>query len=238
MDIKVFGITDPGLKRTNNEDSFIISLENRFCAVADGMGGAAAGEVASSIFVSTANEIFSAPDSNDPAVNIQKTFLLANSRILEHVSANPEHKGMGTTAELLAWTDDIIIIGHVGDSRTYRFRNGTLKQVTKDHSLIQMQLDQGIIAPEDAKKHRMRHVILRAVGVDPDISLDIIKSRLFASDIYLLCSDGLSDMAEEPKIEECMKSNDSLEATASALINLAKEGGGKDNITAVLVKCA
>lgn len=240
MNINVFGQTDPGLKRTNNEDSFIIKPEFNFCAVADGMGGAAAGEIASQIFISTATEIFSrwALDGfGDPLVPVQNTYVSANSRILEHVSVNPDHKGMGTTAELLAWTDEMMVIGHVGDSRTYRFRNGALKQVTKDHSLIQEQLDQGIITPEDAKNHRMRHVILRAVGVDEGISLDVIRTKVFSGDIYLLCSDGLSDMAEDSVIEKCLNISGNLEMKASALIEAAKAGGGKDNITVVLAEC-
>jgi protein phosphatase len=237
MKINLFGKTDPGLKRTNNEDSFLIREDMNLCAVADGMGGAAAGEIASRIFVDTAAHVYEEwmkGDKEDPAFPVQKTYITANSGILEHISRFPEHKGMGTTAELLSISDDLIIIGHVGDSRTYRLRNGILKQVTKDHSLIQEQIEKGIITVEEARNHSMRHVILRAVGVEDNVSLDIIKTKAVAGDIYLLCSDGLTDMADDADIEKCMNSHSALDGMASGLINLARAGGGKDNITVVL----
>jgi serine/threonine protein phosphatase PrpC len=239
MKINSFGKTDPGLKRTNNEDSYVIREDLNFCAVADGMGGAAAGEIASRIFVDTATCIYEEwmrSDKQDPALPVQKTYITANSRIIEHISRFPEHKGMGTTAELLSISDDLIIIGHVGDSRTYRLRNGVLKQITKDHSLIREQIDKGIITALEAKNHRMRHVILRAVGVEENVSLDIIRSKAVEGDIYLLCSDGLTDMADDDAIEKCMNSYSALDGMASGLIDLANAGGGKDNITVVLAR--
>ena len=239
MNVNMFGLTDPGLKRTNNEDSYLLRPELKFCCVADGMGGAAAGEIASYMFVTTAEEIFSemgTENQDDAATSVQMAFIIANRKILEHVEGHPEFKGMGTTAELLTWSGDQIIIGHVGDSRTYRLRNGILKQVTKDHSLIQEQLDQGIITKEEARIHKMRHVILRAVGVEDNISLDIIKTKAVPGDIYMLCSDGLPDMAEDQDIENSMNIGKGLEEKADRLIELAKAGGGKDNITVVLAE--
>ena len=239
MKIITFGKTDPGLKRTNNEDSYIIRKDLNLCIVADGMGGAAAGEIASRIFVDTAIDVYedwAHGDKDDPVLPVQQTYMTANSNILKHITHFPDHKGMGTTAELLSWLDDLIIIGHVGDSRTYRLRNGLLKQVTRDHSLIQEQIDQGIITVEDAKNHKMRHVILRAVGVEENVSLDIIKSKAIPGDLYLLCSDGLTDMADDTAIEKCMNQYSVLDEMASGLIDLAKAGGGKDNVTVVLVQ--
>ena len=237
MKMNSFGKTDPGLKRTNNEDSYLIREDLNLCVVADGMGGAAAGEIASRIFVDTAAIVYEEwmqSDKEDPALPVQKTYITANSSILEHINHFPDHKGMGTTAELLSLSDDLIIIGHVGDSRTYRLRGGMLKQVTRDHSLIQEQIEKGIITLEEAKNHRMRHVILRAVGVEENVSLDIIKSKAVPGDIYLLCSDGLTDMVGDAAIEECMNKYSALDEMASSLIDLAKAGGGKDNITVVL----
>jgi protein phosphatase len=239
MKITTFGKTDPGLKRTNNEDSYIIREDLNLCIVADGMGGAAAGEIASRIFVDTAVGVYedwAHGDKDDPVLPVQQAYVTANSNILGHINLFPDHKGMGTTAELLSLAGDIVIIGHVGDSRTYRLRNSMLKQVTRDHSLIQEQIDQGIITLEDAKNHKMRHVILRAVGVEDNVSLDIIKSKAIPGDLYLLCSDGLSDMADDAAIEKCMNSYPALNEIASGLIDLAKAGGGKDNITVVLVR--
>jgi PPM family protein phosphatase len=239
MKIITFGKTDPGLKRTNNEDSYLIREDLKLCIVADGMGGAAAGEVASGIFVDTAIGVYenwAHGDKDDPVLPVQQTYIAANGKILEHITLFPDHKGMGTTAELFSLSGDLIIIGHVGDSRTYRLRNGLLKQMTKDHSLIQEQIDQGIISPDDAKNHKMRHVILRAVGVEDTVSLDIIKSKAIPGDLYLLCSDGLTDMADDAAIEKCMNSYSALNEIVTGLINLAKMGGGKDNITVVLVK--
>jgi len=242
MKMNAFGKTDPGLKRTNNEDSFLIREDLSLCVVADGMGGAAAGEIASRIFVDTAAIVYEEwmqGDKEDPALPVQKTYITANSSILEHINQFPEHKGMGTTAELLSLSDDdLIIIGHVGDSRTYRLRGGMLKQVTRDHSLIQEQIEKGIISIEEAKNHRMRHVILRAVGVEDNVSLDIIKTKAVPGDVYLLCSDGLTDMADDAAIEKCMNQYSALEEMASGLIDLAKAGGGKDNITVVLTRIA
>jgi PPM family protein phosphatase len=239
MKMTTFGKTDPGLKRTNNEDSYIIREDLNLCIVADGMGGAAAGEIASRIFVDTAISVYEEwahGDREDPALPVQQAYLTANSNILGHIALFPDHRGMGTTAELLSLSGDMVIIGHVGDSRTYRLRNNMLKQVTKDHSLVQEQIDQGIITLEDARNHSMRHVILRAVGVEDNVSLDIIKSKAVTGDLYLLCSDGLPDMADDAAIEKCMNSCSPLDEMASGLINLAKAGGGRDNITVVLVR--
>jgi PPM family protein phosphatase len=239
MKITTFGKTDPGLKRTNNEDSYIIREDLNLFIVADGMGGAAAGEIASRIFVDTAIGVYeewARGDREDPVLPVQQAYMKANSNMLGHIALFPDRKGMGTTAELLSLSGGMVIIGHVGDSRTYRLRNRMLKQVTKDHSLIQEQIDQGVISLEEARNHNMRHVILRAVGVEDNVSLDIIKSKAIPGDLYLLCSDGLSDMADDAAIEKCMNSHPALDDMASGLIGLAKAGGGRDNITVVLVR--
>ena len=151
--INCFGATDMGLKRSNNEDSFAVRPDLGLCIVSDGMGGAAAGELASRIFTETVLEIFSnASGGSEKEIieQVQRSFVLANDRILKHVTEKPEHKGMGCTAEVLAFCSEGFVLGHMGDSRTYRFRNGQLKQLSNDHSLVQEQLDQGIITHAEA----------------------------------------------------------------------------------------
>ena len=237
MKINAFGITDVGLKRTTNEDAFVARPDLGFWAVADGMGGAAAGEVASRIFVETATEAFASHGTQETQMDrVKNAFTLANSRILEHVASHPEHAGMGCTAEILAISGDDIFIGHIGDSRTYRLRNAELKQLSVDHSLVAEQVKQGLISEQDARTHAMRHVILRAVGAKESVELDLLKGKGLPGDIFLLCSDGLSDMVDDAAIRNCLSRGESLEALAAQLIELAKAAGGKDNVTVVLVE--
>lgn len=237
--IELIGKTDVGLIRSNNEDTFLIDAEANFCLVADGMGGAAAGETASQIFAETAAELFAdrKPATEQETVEcVQATFRQANDRILAHVAKHPEHQGMGCTAELLASTPSGFIVGHMGDSRTYRFRKGHLKQITKDHSLVQDQIDQGLITEEQARSHSMRNVILRAVGVRPSPALDTLRGPIFKGDLFLLCSDGLTDMVEDNDIAQVLSHNGDLKNKAEKLVDLAKQAGGKDNITVVLAE--
>ena len=237
MKINAFGITDVGLKRTNNEDAFVARPDLGFWAVADGMGGAAAGEVASRIFVETATEAFASHGTQETQMDrVKNAFTLANSRMLDHVASHPEHAGMGCTAEILAISGDDIFIGHIGDSRTYRLRNAELKQLSADHSLVAQQVKQGLISEQDARTHAMRHVILRAVGAKESVELDLLKGKGLPGDIFLLCSDGLSDMVDDAAIRNCLSRGESLEALAGQLIELAKAAGGKDNVTVVLVE--
>lgn len=235
--IRCIGKSDVGLKRSNNEDAFVSRPDLGFCSVADGMGGAAAGEVASRVFVETVSEVFSDSGSTeDPEERVKRAFSLANQRMLDHVAAHPKHVGMGCTAEILAVSDEDILIGHVGDSRTYRFRNGELRQLTQDHSLVQEQINQGIISETEARTHAMRNVILRAVGTKQAVELDIIKGKGIAGDIFLLCSDGLTDMVDDAAMQNALIQGGDLQNQADRLIALAKAAGGKDNITVVLAK--
>jgi len=236
MKIKALGITDVGLKRTNNEDAFVARPDLGFWAVADGMGGAAAGEVASRIFVETAAEAFASHSTEETQVErVKSAFTMANKRMLDHVAAHPGHAGMGCTAEILAVAGDEVIIGHVGDSRTYRLRGGELKQLTQDHSLVQEQINKGIISAAEARTHSMRNVILRAVGTKETVELDILKGKGLPGDIFLLCSDGLTDMIDDAEVLSCMDPGQGLETIAHRLVERAKAAGGKDNITVVLV---
>lgn len=235
--ITYHGATDVGNVRTNNEDVFYVCEAWHYCLVADGMGGAAAGEVASRIFSDTARAVFAGHDGmseENTIARVQTTFKLANDKILKHVGRNPNDKGMGCTAELLAFSRGSFIIGHVGDSRTYRLKKNRLQQLTKDHSLVQEQLDQGLITAEEARRHAMRNVILRAVGVNDTVALDILKGKKKSGDLFLLCSDGLTDMVEESSVLSTLSTNTSLRERSDSLIQLAKQAGGKDNVTVVL----
>jgi serine/threonine protein phosphatase PrpC len=235
------GKSDVGLKRSNNEDALLVRPDLGFCLVADGMGGAAAGEIASRILSDTAFEIFSnttASTQEEAVMQIQRAFGLANERIQSHIQQYPQHKGMGCTAELFAFSGPDFVIGHIGDSRTYRLANGTLKQLTKDHSLVQEQVDLGLITPTEARTHSMRNVILRAVGVEEDLALDIVRGKTIQGDLFLLCSDGLTDMISDDIIQEAVLSERPVEDKITHLIDLAKAAGGFDNITVALVEIA
>ncbi|MGA1840671.1 MAG: Stp1/IreP family PP2C-type Ser/Thr phosphatase [bacterium] len=232
-----FGKSNPGLRRPNNEDSFIVNHELGFCVLADGMGGAASGELASRIFVETAVKVFSREgnQSEQEIINsVQSSFRLANEKILSYANDNPEHEGMGCTAELLAFCNQKMVLGHVGDSRTYILREGSLKKITEDHSLVQDQINQGLITPSDAKKHSLRHVILRAVGIKDHLEVDIIRGNVLPGDLFLLCSDGLTDMVDDGLIREILSKSIDITQKAEKLIETANSFGGYDNITVIL----
>ncbi len=237
MPQKVFsGMTDIGLQRERNEDAFVISPELDFCLAADGMGGAAAGEFASRIFAETTLEIFSRianRSEKEILYRVQKAFSSANEKILDHVIENPSHKGMGCTAELLAFYDGGFILGHIGDSRTYRFRREQLEQLTEDHTLVQQQVNEGLISPENVRHHPLRNVILRAVGLNKELALDVLRGKTATGDLFLLCSDGLTDMIEDDQIWEILLSDIDINRKTEKLIEMAKATGGYDNITVV-----
>jgi protein phosphatase len=236
LKINSIGKTDIGMRRSNNEDAYLERLDLGVFAVADGIGGSAAGEIASRIFVETVQEVFERGlySETETSALVQEVFRLANERILVNTEEYPEHRGMGCTAELTAFSGDRYIVGHVGDSRTYLFRDGELRRITRDHSLVQDQLEQGLISQEEAKKHRLRNIVLRAVGIDSSVALDLIMGRMLPGDIFLLCSDGLTDMVDEASIQETLASAHRLTEMVDQLIESAKTAGGNDNITVVL----
>ena len=230
-------MTDIGLQRERNEDAFVISPELDFCLAADGMGGAAAGEFASRIFAETTLEIFSRNTNRSEKeilYRVQKAFSSANEKILEHVIEKPSHEGMGCTAELLAFYNGGFILGHIGDSRTYRFRRGQLEQLTEDHTLVQQQVNEGLISSENVRHHPLRNVILRAVGLKKELALDVLRGKTATGDLFLLCSDGLTDMVEDDQIREILLSDIDINRKTEKLIEMAKATGGHDNITVVL----
>ena len=235
--VKAFGKSDAGLKRSENEDAFAVRPELGLFLVADGMGGAAAGALASSIFSEAAVEVFSKlkTQSEENYVHaVNRAFSLAHNRIQDSVRKNPHHMGMGCTAELLFLFHKSCILGHVGDSRTYLLRGDELKQLSKDHSIVQEQLDKGLITSAAARKHRLRNIILRAVGVEESLAVDVLRGTTLPGDIFLLCSDGLTDMVDDMSIQEILSSDLSLQSKVEKLIELANSAGGHDNVTVVL----
>ena len=229
--------TDVGMRRANNEDAFVSIPELGLLALADGMGGAASGEVASGIFADTVREVFLAgPTGSDEEAEecVRRAFLLANQRIRDLAAREPAHKDMGCTGEMVVFTGDGYVVGHVGDSRIYLFRGGRLRQVTKDHSFVQEQVDQGILTPGQARVHAYRHMILRAVGIHDSLAVDLISGKAYEGDLFLLCSDGLSDMVEDSLIEETLASDASLDEKADRLVRNACDAGGHDNVTVLL----
>ena len=237
MKINCCGKTDVGRKRSNNEDALIVKPELNFLAVADGMGGQASGEVASKIFIDTTLELFSAGEHKSEQETrdlIQDAFILANQRILKLALDNPRQKGMGCTGELIAFYENKHVIGHVGDSRAYVLRNGKLLQLTRDHSYIQEEIDNGRITEEEAKVHPHRNVISRAVGVKDELAVDLINGECSPGDIFLLCSDGLTGMVSDTDIEKTLLSSSSLPRKVENLIDSANSAGGKDNVTVAL----
>jgi len=231
------GQTDIGLKRENNEDAFILDSELDFCLAADGMGGAAAGELASKIFADTAQEIFNGQtdrSQKEVLYRVQEAFRVANQKILEHVVQNTSHKGMGCTAELLAFSDEGFILGHMGDSRTYRLRKGKFEQLTQDHTLVQQQLEEGLISEDQIWHHPLRNIIYRAVGIKQELNLDLVIGKTVAQDTFLLCSDGLTDMIMDDQIQDILCLDSENHRKVEELIETAKAAGGNDNITVVL----
>jgi serine/threonine protein phosphatase PrpC len=236
-EIRFSGRTDSGIRRLDNEDAYILVPELNLCALADGMGGAAAGELASKIFVDAVRELFSEVQRRSEQGSmelVELTFRVANERIVDHARQNPEHKGLGCTAELLAFFDQGYVLGHVGDSRTYLFRQGGLKRLTNDHSVVQLQIDQGLITPAEARKHPLRNVILRAVGTSEVLAVDLIRGKTLPGDLFLLCSDGLTDMVEEHVFQQVLAGDLALSHKADKLVELANSAGGHDNVTVVL----
>jgi serine/threonine protein phosphatase PrpC len=223
--------TDPGRKRRQNEDAFV--LRPPVFAIADGMGGARGGEIASALAASALSEV---AGGSGGETRIKQLVQEANRRVHERASRDPSTKGMGTTMTVaLVEPGGDITFGHVGDSRAYVLRGETLEQLTDDHSLVAELVRRGELSPRDAEVHPQRSVITRAVGTDPDVDVDAFTVRPEAGDLYLLCSDGLSDMVAGDVIEDVLRRNRAdLDAAAKALVRAANRGGGDDNITAVL----
>jgi serine/threonine protein phosphatase PrpC len=240
--------TDTGLVRAHNEDSVAVSADHGFAILADGMGGYNAGEVASGIATSVLKESLEQRlRSQQWEIRLNRSkriqqmlvesIVHANDSIFEAAHIDPRNSGMGTTLVLTLFHHDKVTVAHVGDSRAYRLRKGELTQITRDHSMLQEQIDAGLISEEAARFAQNRNLITRAMGVDHNVDVEIHEHQTEAGDIYLLCSDGLSDMLSKQQIlEAALAAKGNLENACDALIKKANENGGRDNISIILIK--
>jgi protein phosphatase len=224
--------TDVGRQRHTNEDNCYD--EPPIFAVADGMGGAQAGEVASEMAI----EQFVHERDTDapPEKQLEQIAKGANRKIWEMAQSDSRRAGMGTTLTAAMVDGRTVAVGHVGDSRLYLYRDGKLERMTRDHSLVEEFMRQGRLTPEQAEKHPQRSVITRALGPESDVDVDTFTIQARNGDVYLLCSDGLSGMVSDDDMEAILASGDNLDATADSLIDAANQNGGRDNITAVLFR--
>jgi protein phosphatase len=222
--------TDTGRQRRENEDSAYVRAP--MFVVADGMGGAQAGEVASRIAIETFEQ--GLPASGSPEARLAKLVRDANHRIYDRSKAEESRAGMGTTLTAAYLDDAALAIAHVGDSRAYLFRDGELRRLTQDHSLVDELVRQGKLTEEQAAEHPQRSIITRALGPEPEVEVDTWSYPVRAGDVMLLCSDGLTSMISESRVTEIIRTADSLEEAADRLIEEANEAGGRDNITVVL----
>jgi serine/threonine protein phosphatase PrpC len=224
--------SDVGRQREGNEDSFLV--DPPLFAVADGMGGAQAGEVASRLAVETLAEM--PPDEGNVEDELSEAIADANRRIHDRAQSDRELAGMGTTLTAAFVHDGKVTLGHVGDSRAYRFRDGDLNQLTDDHSLEEELERHGKLTAAEARVHPQRSMILRALGIGPDVEVDTYCFVGEPGDVFLLCSDGLSGLVHDEVIAEVLEGCETLDAAAEELIELANLSGGSDNITTVLFR--
>jgi protein phosphatase len=244
------GVTNVGRVRTNNEDCFRIEEPLNLYVLSDGMGGEAHGEIASALAVEAlvkhcqetehdpAMTIFGDMPSNwsEKTKRLSSAVHLANKTIFDSAQAHPEQRGMGATLTA-AWIDGPrLSVAHVGDSRAYLLRSGTLQQLTNDHSLVAEQVRRGILTPAEAERSDMQSVLLRALGAHEEIEVESEEHTLFGGDVLLLCSDGLTRMVTEPEIAGTLQAEPDPLKASERLVELANEQGGADNVTAVVVR--
>jgi PPM family protein phosphatase len=248
--ITIMGLTDAGMVREKNEDTIGFDSALGLVVLADGMGGHRGGDIASSMTVDTiidvlqqklpdieSGEVDDASGYSMESICIQDAVITANDIVYKTAEANPEHKGMGTTIVVLQFYNNSFSLAHIGDSRCYRLRNDEFEQITKDHSLLQELIDRGFYTPEEAKNSMNKNLVTRALGIDPVVVPDIQEDIVLKNDIYLLCSDGLTDLVEDPDIYYTIKEfSDNLEEAAKQLITKANQKGGKDNISVMLCR--
>lgn len=243
--MQISSFTHTGLVRHNNEDACLVippwsslAIRKEACllAVADGMGGQNAGEVASGLAIKTAAEWF----ANNPleTLNVQlleEMFSFINASVWGHSQEHPETSGMGTTFTMMLIRGEKALVGHIGDSRLYRLRNNKLQQLTHDHSLVAEQVRMGKLTPEAARVHPTRHILSRVMGGRQFIVPDIFETELQTGDVFMMCSDGISGMVEDDQIERLLVANQ-VSKTSRVLVNAANKAGGKDNSTVIVFR--
>ena len=244
MIVEFYSATDTGRARNNNEDSVAVDEGGALVVLADGMGGYNAGEVASgmatSFIKSELGRWLAEASQNASDTDVRRAMDIcvdnANRAIFNAANSNPQYAGMGTTLVVGVFREGRLLMGHVGDSRAYRLRGGHMAQITHDHSLLQEQIDSGLITPEQAAFSANKNLVTRAVGVEDTVLLETHPHDVLLGDTYLLCSDGLSDMLDDESIAQLLMGSEALTEVASALIDAANDAGGKDNISVVLAR--
>jgi serine/threonine protein phosphatase PrpC len=250
MQVKAYGLTHVGRQRQHNEDSYLVADEAGLYCVADGMGGHAAGEIASRIAVDSISEFILHTKEDDgtwphaydehfkrSTNRLMAALKMANTRVLEAMKKDARLRGMGTTVVACMADEDTMSVAHVGDSRAYLIRAGALSRLTNDHSWVFEQVQAGMLTPEEAEKHPLRNVITRALGGALQVTPDASEVASQVGDVYLLCSDGLTGMVPENEILRVVSENaEELETACQILIDTANERGGLDNVTAILVR--
>lgn len=241
--------TDPGMVRSNNEDSVMANASRGFAVLADGMGGYNAGEVASGMATALLGaELEKAFVERDPSsmdgsgkswahVRLEAEMIKVNSTIYQAAQSQPQYAGMGTTLVVGVFHDNRVTVGHIGDSRLYRMRGDDFQQITRDHSLLQEQIDAGMITAEQARHSQNKNLVTRAVGVDAEVIPEIHDHAVLPGDVYLFCSDGLNDMVDDEEIGMTLGAlSANLELCSMQLIQMANDNGGRDNVSVILVK--
>ena len=244
MNIAAFGLTDVGKRRETNEDDFLLEPGRGVYAVADGMGGHAAGEIASRLAIETLQEVLQRNDTaaermsvEDAAEWLRGAVVEANRRICDSIRLHEERRGMGTTVVALVHSGEDAVVGHVGDSRLYLLRGGELVRMTSDHSWVNEQVKLGLMNDDTAQRHPMRNIVTRALGSRPDVLVDLTSMRVEPGDVFLLCSDGLNTMLADEQIHALLLAHrHDPEAACRALVVETNRHGGEDNVT-VVVAC-
>ena len=244
--LEVATATHSGMVRSHNEDSIAADAEWGLAVLADGMGGYNAGEVASGIAVALISTEMKQALAASQATAMTRSGVerligdyaaKANAAIHQAAQSQSQYSGMGTTLVIALWHDNQLSVGHVGDSRLYRMRGDVLEQVTRDHSLLQEQIDSGMISKEQARYAPNKNLVTRAVGIDPDVEAEVHTYAVQPGDIYLLCSDGLPDMVTDEEIELTLSSlKANLPLAAEQLVQQANDNGGRDNVSVILVR--
>ncbi len=239
LTITAFGRTDVGVVRTDNEDNYLLIPDEGLYIVADGMGGHAAGEVASEMAVRIiARELrdVAREDEGRAADKLRTAIRRANEQIFQRTLNEQDKRGMGTTATAMLILGAKYLIGHVGDSRAYVLREDEMVQLTKDHSYVQEQVDAGYLTPQQARVHPYSNVITRCVGANDDVDPDVYGGTLRGGDLYLLASDGLTGMLEDHELKEILQNGSDMDTALAELIDTANGRGGLDNITAIILQ--
>ncbi|HUW49621.1 MAG TPA: Stp1/IreP family PP2C-type Ser/Thr phosphatase [Sulfuricella sp.] len=240
--LEIVALTDPGKVRSHNEDSVAADAEAGFAILADGMGGYNAGEVASGIAVTMLakglkSALHAGMPEQDAGLALASEIGKANAAIYRTAQSQPQYSGMGTTLVSVLFHDNRATVAHIGDSRLYRYRQQQFEQITRDHSLLQEQIDSGMVSKEEARLSSNKNLVTRALGVDPVVEAEIQEHEVLPGDLYLLCSDGLNDMVGDEEIELTLNVlGTNLELAALQLVQMANDNGGRDNISVVLVR--